>query len=264
MQNQNDILNIMQTWSDLGLSMTEYLLSHSEVQNLIHSNKTFDVVIVEQFLNEAHMGFGYHFKAPLITFSSTGASEWTNLLVGNPAPPSYIPNSFSGYSGDMDIFQRVRNLFFYLFERIYRYMIILPSHDKLLKKYFPNAPDLSAIIYNTSIVLLNSHPSVTEAVPLVQNMIEIGGFHISNESLPADVKEFLDNSRNGAVFFSMGSNLRSKDLKDNIKKQIFNVLGKLEQNVLWKFEDDSLPENLPNVRIKRWLPQRAVLGKYKR
>lgn len=40
-----------------------------------------------------------------------------------------------------------------------------------------------------------------------------------------------------------------------------DAFAELPYDVLWKFENDSLP-NLPkNVFIKKWLPQQDVLGK---
>lgn len=41
-----------------------------------------------------------------------------------------------------------------------------------------------------------------------------------------------------------------------------NVFKKLNQSVLWKWDDDSLADKPNNVFIRRWLPQKDVLGKY--
>lgn len=38
------------------------------------------------------------------------------------------------------------------------------------------------------------------------------------------------------------------------------VFGTLPQRVLWKWEDDTLDNLPPNVRVMKWLPQRDVLG----
>lgn len=43
--------------------------------------------------------------------------------------------------------------------------------------------------------------------------------------------------------------------------KIFNVLGKLPYTVLWKYETDNLPANLPkNFIVSKWFPQQDVLG----
>lgn len=240
--------------------MTEYILSEPKVQHLINSNDTFDLVIIEMFVNEAHMGFAHHFKAPLVLFSSIAASEWVNFFVANPMPPSYVQHSESGYSGSMNFWQRLRNLSMYVFDVILREFYLYPHHAKLLKQYFPNSPALEDVIYNVSLVLLNSHASYTESVPLLPNMIEIGGFHITEEPLGDDLKQFLDSSKEGVVYFSLGSNLKSKTLPLKYRQMFMETFEKLPFKVLWKFEDDNLPGKPDNVKIQKWLPQRAVLA----
>lgn len=58
----------------------------------------------------------------------------------------------------------------------------------------------------------------------------------------------------------MGSNLKSKDLPHQLKRNLLNIFGELKQTVLWKFEE-KLP-NLPdNVHILNWAPQQSILCK---
>lgn len=53
-------------------------------------------------------------------------------------------------------------------------------------------------------------------------------------------------------------NVSSKLPKEKIDA-FLNVLGKLKQRVIWKFEDESY-EVPSNVLIKKWLPQSDILG----
>lgn len=246
---------------DIGFSMTEYILSEPQVRSLINSkNETFDLIIVELFVNEAHVAFAHHFDAPLVLFSSIAASEWVNFFVANPSAPSYISHSASGYAGEMNLWERLRNLFVYVYDVFLREFYLYPKHELFVKKYFPKAPNLKDVLYNASLVLLNSHPSYTESVPLVPSMIEIGGFHIRDEPLEDELKTFLDDSEEGVVYFSMGSNLKSKDLTEDYKEVLMDVFKKLSVKVLWKFEEENLPNKPENLKISKWLPQRAVLG----
>lgn len=48
----------MQENGFLGRETTEYVLNNSKVQELLNSTKTFDLVILEQFINEALLGLG--------------------------------------------------------------------------------------------------------------------------------------------------------------------------------------------------------------
>lgn len=231
------------------------------MQELIHSSETFDVVIVENVFNEAHMAMAYNFKAPLITFNSMGPTEWLNNYVGNPHPPSYVPNLFLQCSSHMNLVQRLQNLALNIFFNIYRYVYAYPMHQKLMTKYFPGKPILEEVIYNVSLILTNSHPSVTEPLPLFPNTVEVGGFHITPEQLPNDIKKFLDEARDGAILFSMGTNVRSSNFPPKLKQEVLEALSGFKQRILWKYEDDQLPGKPDNVKIVKWLPQRAVLGK---
>ncbi|KAJ9601561.1 hypothetical protein L9F63_000304, partial [Diploptera punctata] len=58
----------------------------------------------------------------------------------------------------------------------------------------------------------------------------------------------------------MGSNLQSKDMPDKKREAFLNAFSKLKQNVLWKWEADTLPGQPKNVRLGKWLPQNDILA----
>lgn len=80
---------------EIGNKLGEKLFTHPVIQGLLSSNEHFDAVIIEQFVNDALKVLGYHFGAPLIMFNTMGANKWTNILVGNPEPPSYVPDAYA-------------------------------------------------------------------------------------------------------------------------------------------------------------------------
>lgn len=96
----NHILHVFQ----FGSMMAELALNHTNVQKLLESDAKFDLII-----NEAHVGFAHHFKAPIIAVSPVGSNSWVNVYTGNPAPSSYIPDPFLGLSGKMTFLQRLEN-----------------------------------------------------------------------------------------------------------------------------------------------------------
>lgn len=90
--------------------------------------------------------------------------------------------------------------------------------------------------------------------------MNIGGAHIKPpKPLPKDLKEFLDESKNGVIFFSLGSFVKSTDMPAHKAAMFFDVFAKLKQNVIWKFEDETLPNIPANVKISKWLPQSDIL-----
>ncbi|KAJ8938225.1 hypothetical protein NQ314_011554 [Rhamnusium bicolor] len=241
---------------------TEKTLNHTEVQKLVRSNEKFDVVIAGQFANDAVKAFAAHFDAHLIIFSSVYANSMINHLVGNPSLPSFAPEIMSNFPPRMSFFQRLYNtiikFIFYMTHVIWVY----PIQNGLIKKYFPQPVEIDEVLYNVSLILLNSHPSISSPQPYVPCMIDIGGFHIKPpKKLPADLQSFLDNATEGVIYFSMGSNIKSKDLPLEKRNAILKAFSNLKEKVLWKWEDDVLPDQSPNVRLGKWLPQQDILGR---
>lgn len=85
--------------------MTNFILTHKNVQALLNSNEHFDLILMAVFLNEVMLGFGHRFTAPVVGYSPFGSSKWTNDMVGTPAPLSYVPSLYLGLSDRMTFLQ---------------------------------------------------------------------------------------------------------------------------------------------------------------
>lgn len=261
MENISPYNQIAFLYFDVGLMMTEQMLNHTKIQAFLKSNEKFDAVIAEQFLNDAVHAFAYHFDAVSIAFSTVGPNRWVNNLVANPENPSYIPDLFLSFGSQMTFYERFYNFVFGVASDLILYNYFYPSQNALVKKYFPNAPHLNELQNNVSLVLTNSHESFNAAVPHVPNMIGIGGFHVNPpKELPKDLKEFMDNSKEGVIYFSLGSNLVPTSMPKDKKDIILKVLGSRKEKVLWKWDEDQLPNKPSNVMISKWFPQQAILG----
>ncbi|CAG9767338.1 unnamed protein product [Ceutorhynchus assimilis] len=253
----------MISYQQIMIHWVNVTLYHPEVRALMNStNIKFDAVIMEQFFNDAHKYFAHHFHCPLILLSSLGPMPWISNIVGNPSPPSYIGHFFkNGDFSHENFFSRFWNLFDYISDDLVDRFYFKPLQNQILQKAFPGAPSIKEIEKLTAFVFLNSHPSLIEAVPLVPNVVEIGGYHIDPpEQLPKDIQEFLDNAQDGVVYFSMGSNLKSRDMSMERRQMFANVFGKLKEKVLWKFEDEHVAGMPDNVLTKSWLPQKDILA----
>jgi len=93
-------------------------------------------------------------------------------------------------------------------------------------------------------------------------MIEVGGMHVSRETKPLDkeFKVFLDGAEDGAIYFSMGGNLRSDQMAPEKVKAFVEAFAVLPQRVLWKWEADTLPGQPKNLKVSSWMPQQEILG----
>lgn len=246
---------------DVGNFISNYTLSNNDVQKLLKSKETFDVIVMEEFFAPALMGFMTHFNAPLVMVCSMPATPWNSEMFGSPLPASYIPHPVAKFSSHMSFFQRFYNAFLYTADTIAWHTVFYPAQNKILHKYLPKAPHLDELIYNASLLLLNSHVSVNDPIPHTPNMIEIGGFHVSPpKELPHDLKEFLDDAKEGVVYFSLGSNLKCSEMPEEKRDGVLKALSRIQQKVLWKFEADDLLDLPSNVKIAKWLPQQDILG----
>lgn len=242
------------------LRLVNNTLNDINVQQLIKSKEHFDIVIVERLRNDALHGFCAHFNAHCIVSISISASHFLNSQMGNSAPPSYIPELCTQFSTQMNIFERLYNSLIHFLLEIWYHGYLLPLHNELMHKHFANVPDLSDIYLNTSLMLINSHVATNPSIPLMPNMINIGGYHIKPPNpIPIKLKEYLDNSAEGVILFSMGSNLRSEDLSPEKRKVILNVFKNLSKNILWKLDEESILDQPLNVKLSKWIPQNDVL-----
>ncbi|XP_030764393.1 UDP-glucuronosyltransferase 2C1-like isoform X3 [Sitophilus oryzae] len=259
---KQNMLRVMSTMISMFGTNMNNTLHDPKVRALLNSNEKFDAVIIEHFMADAMKIFPVVLNCPLILLFSLGPNSWINPTVGNPQEISYSRHLFDRGNNavPMTFFERIINLFYHLFEYLYNQFLYFPMCNEVLQKAFPGAPDAKVLFKNASLVLLNSHTSLYPAHPLVPNMVEIGGYHVDPpKKLPKDLQEFLDNAKDGAIYFSMGSNLKSKLMPAERKKMILNVLGRLKQKVIWKFEEE-LPGKPDNVLIKNWLPQQDILA----
>lgn len=263
-------VNVFEMMKDWGLStfidfftmnprVTDAILSDEIIQQLIQSKDQYDAVIVCAFLNEPLFAIAQHLKAPLIVYSLSGPSLFTDNLVGNPSSYAYIPGF--GHSHPMAFFQRVTNTLAGTLLDVIQNVIYFPMQQTVLSKHFPNAPPLFEIMKDTSLVLINSHVSIELPRPMVPNMIEIGGFQMKKPGkLPADLQQFMDGAKEGVIYFSLGSAVQSKHMPPEIKDSILKSFAKLKQQVLWKWEDEELPGKSKNVKVSKWFPQTDLLG----
>ncbi|XP_023036168.1 UDP-glycosyltransferase UGT5-like isoform X3 [Drosophila willistoni] len=257
------ILTQLVYYYDICINITKTLLDDPSVQEFTKSKQSFNAVISEVFLNEAQFGFAEHFNAPLIGLGTFGAISWNTDLVGSPSPPSYIPHALLKFSDHMSLVERVGNLAFLTYEEIFMNLYYLPKQEEVYRKYFPNnKQDFYDMRKNTALVLLNQHVSLSFPRPYSPNMIEVGGMHINRkrQPLPKDIEDFINGAEHGVIYFSMGSNLKSKNLPLEKRQALIETFGKLKQRVLWKFEDTNMPGKPANVFISDWFPQDDILA----
>ncbi|SPP86139.1 UDP-glucuronosyltransferase 2B15-like isoform X3 [Drosophila guanche] len=239
------------------------------VRDLYHNKENrFDLVLSGFALNDYQMGFAQKVKAPVIVLATMPPGPLLNYLIGNPEELSYVPDmSDSVEKGKgMSFKQRLSGYLMGLGYKLFSRMIER-RNQKYYKELFgddPNMPEYSEMMKNASLVFFASHALSEGPVrPNVPGVIEIGGIQIKDTPapLPQNMEEFLANATNGGILLSLGSNVQGKHLSPDTVQKMFNVLSKLKERVIWKWEDlENTPGKSDNILYSKWLPQDDILA----
>ncbi|KAJ8722029.1 hypothetical protein PYW08_004431 [Mythimna loreyi] len=249
-----------------GLAFTELVLNSTEIKTLLKEDTKFDLVISEQFFQEALYVLAHKYNAPLVLVTTFGNCMRHNIANRNPLQLATVVSEFLDVRDPTSFWGRMRNLYFTVYEYVYWKYWYLESQEKLVKKYLPDlpkpVPSLIDLQKNASLILMNGHFSFDASAAYLPNAVEIGGVHLSESDtkLPEDLQKILDNAKHGAVYMNFGSNVRSSELPAEKRDAILNVFRKLKQTVLWKWEDDQLENKPDNLIIRKWLPQKEILS----
>nr|AEW43125.1 UDP-glycosyltransferase UGT40F1 [Helicoverpa armigera] len=254
-------------------TITDVTLANPSVQKLLRDpNQKFDVIVAEYFFNNIYSALSAIYDAPFIWFLTIVPHSMILDQIHGPMNPAYSSDYIEARIAPYSFAERVRGLYFTLSLLYNLHVSFPPVEEAIYHKHIPTIlkslgkpiADYKVLTYNVSMVLGNSQVAIESAVPLPPNFKHIGGYHIDDDvkPLPENLKKIFDNAKNGVVFFSLGSNLRSKDLPEDMKQGILKVLGGLKQTVIWKFEE-SLPNTPKNVHIVQWAPQQSILAQPK-
>ncbi|KAL7016545.1 hypothetical protein ACKWTF_010055 [Chironomus riparius] len=255
-------VGVMFMLAKMNSDIVDLFMANKEVQKFINEDQKYDICIFETFLVDSLLGIAEKTDCVIVSFLTFAAVRWTDDMTGNDSPTSYVPNPFLHYTDRMSFKERLWNTAFSLIERGIYQGYYMPRQRKLYSKYFPNAKrSFEEIYFNTSIFFSNTHVSSNTIRPSMPNIVEIAGIHVKPvKPLPVDIQEFLDSATDGAILFSMGSFIQSKQWPVEKREAFVRTFGKLKQKILWKYENETLPNNPGNIKIGSWIPQRDILA----
>lgn len=238
-------------------------------RQLLESKQVFDVVLVEAVFCEEMHGLGHHFNAPIISIAPVLESAEMNGWTAMPALKSFMPTIFLGYTNRMNFWERLHNVISHVAVLYFIRSLNMPEHQRNYELLFPSSgnslPLLSELKRNVSLILVNSDASTSPSRPLMPNIIEIGGLCIKPdeiEMMPRDIQIFLDEALDGAVYFSFGSIQNGSNLPLQTRNQFIRTFSELSGIRFLVKGDEAflgLSENLPNVLVRSWFPQKAIL-----
>ncbi|XP_017056397.1 UDP-glucosyltransferase 2-like [Drosophila ficusphila] len=248
---------------DVMINAQAELLSDPRFQRIYDTK--FDLMILGYFINDFQLGVAAKLKVPVIVDWMPAPVPVIDQYTGNPSEISYVPTLGSVVTHPMSLFMRVKNLGISLF-----FNYITTAFDIKLTRIYneifteKDQPTLNELRRNISMAFVGCHLISEGPIrPLVPAIVEIGGIQVKDkpDPLPKDIDQFLNKSTQGAVFLSLGSNIKSSTVKPEIVQIIFKVLSGLKENVIWKWEDlENTPGKAANILYKNWLPQDDILA----
>ncbi|XP_030555064.1 UDP-glucuronosyltransferase 1-1-like [Drosophila novamexicana] len=269
--NSNMVVSMFRTMGQMKLmfeKMRDALLDQ-RVKNLYENkDNKFDLVVIGYFLNNYQLGIAHKLKVPVILAATMPPNQLFNKILGNPQLASHVPAmpGISVKGQPMTFSQRLKNYITTCAMGVF--MWILENNDaKDYRKVFgddPNMPPYEDLAKNVSLTFFSSHaPSEGPIRPNVPAIVEVGGIQIKDkpDELPKTIADFLSDAKDGAILLCLGSNVKGAHLKPDTVQNMFNVLSKLKQKVIWKWEDlDKTPGKSDNILYSKWLPQDDILA----
>ncbi|XP_059613971.1 UDP-glycosyltransferase UGT5-like [Phlebotomus argentipes] len=224
----------------------------------------FDLVIHDFMVSGILLPFAKKFNnPPIIALTAFFSVEYSASVVGGTLNTAYVPYIINN-DGDLNtLLGRTNNFLLAYLDYFMREYYIAPKLNKILTNEFSWDVDIRELNKLSKIVMLNKHPGLDIIEEAFPNIISVGGLQIQrNDKLPIDLQEILDSAKNGAILFSLGTNVKSKMLGDARQIEILEAFRALPQyTFIWKFEAESMPVKVPsNVIIKKWIPQNDLLA----
>lgn len=236
------------------------MLKNKKVQDLWKTKEKYDVILYEMFNSDCALGLAHQFNAPTIAVTSCALLPMQYERFGIPYNPSYVPLVMLEGGFHPNIFQRIyRQVFHSAFNFLYKYQQ-QRADQKILAEYFKDVPPLEELARETKFVLLNHYFPLTGSRLFPVNVIEVGGVHIAKPKLLGkELLKFIEESKHGVIYISLGTMLKASSLKPEKVDAIIKTLEKLPQRVVWKW-GGTLPGNPKNIYTSDWLPQNDILA----
>ena len=179
--------------------------------------------------------------------------------VGNQENPAVHPDHVIPFIEPLSFSQRLINTIFFavmdydVFGWVW-FTILADSEVFDLQSY-------TKLAEKSSLMLLCSHFVTHSPRLLTPNTVEVGCLHCrQGEELPGDLQELLDDHPEGVVYVSFGSSVKPSQMPEERKEIFLKTFARLDHPVIWKWDEESIP-NLPkNVILSKWIPQQDLLA----
>ncbi|XP_068992607.1 UDP-glucosyltransferase 2-like [Neodiprion pinetum] len=241
------------------------LMRLPQLQNIINTDTKYDIMVTQVFGSNCYLAVAHKLKIPVVGVVTSVIYPWSYGPFFGDANPSFIPSQLGTFTNEMSFVERVQNTIEHYYAKFLFHYYDRTVSDPLAKKYFDDLPPLNDLYNNMSLLLVNSHLSIHGVRPGNPAIVEVGGLHIDRtQVLSEELEKYLNSSKDGVVYFCMGTMVRSDTFAQEKILAIYESFSALSNyNILWKSNAEDLPKPFPsNLKVIPWAPQYAVLSKF--
>ncbi|CAG7682199.1 unnamed protein product [Allacma fusca] len=190
----------------------EIVYNNREFQQIL--TEKFDLVIKNSFAGPCFNGAVYRLQAPFISFNTMIPVAEIFEQTGARLPASFVPFALgpSRSTGKMSLLARLENVLLDIHWALYTKYSYYPAMTQIYRKYLgQDIPSYEQIQKNVSLIFSNSHFVINSPVPVLPDVIEVGGMQcVPPKPIPKDIDDFLSGAKDGFIFFSLGSMINSE------------------------------------------------------
>ncbi|XP_022837179.1 UDP-glucuronosyltransferase 2B20-like [Spodoptera litura] len=256
----DDVVLTLKLIYDAIAAIADAQFQDKEVKKIIRDkNKKFDLLLSEAIVRPA-LVFSHIYKIPVIQISSFGGALDNYENIGASIHPILYPAITRQRLHNLTLLEKITEVYDdYQIRRVYRNLEEI--ENKILRKNFgEDVPPVSELNNNVDMLFLNINPIFEGIRPVPPSVVYMGGLHQKpNKELPAELKSYLDSSKNGVIYVSFGTNVDPTQFPADRIAVLVNTLSQLPYDILWKWNGDVLPGRTDNIRIEKWLPQSDLL-----
>ncbi|XP_041848041.1 UDP-glucuronosyltransferase 1A1-like [Melanotaenia boesemani] len=225
------------------------LISHLEQQN-------FDAVLTDPMIPAGSL-IARKLGIPTINLLRGIPCGLDLTAAGCPAPSSYVPRFFTGYTDKMNYKERIINTLVSLVEPLFCRLLYW-KFDNIAYQFLEEEVGIAEVLSESDIWLQRIDFTLEFPRPLMPNIILVGGINCNvRNPLPQDLESWVS-GKHGFVVFTLGSMV--SDMPEEITSIFIEAFRQIPQKVIWRYTG-KVPGNIPdNVKIMKWVPQNDLLA----
>ncbi|KAL3268341.1 hypothetical protein HHI36_007457 [Cryptolaemus montrouzieri] len=259
---ETNLIKKLDVFRDLANEIIVYQLTHPDLEPLKDPTKYHCDLIIVEAVHPWFFALGVKLGCPVIGVSSMDAFPWVHNFVGNAIHPSMYYQVDLMYNNPLSFLERLKNTAWTVMYKLLS-LKVFPVFDWYVEEYIgKDLPKMTELHKSLSLLIVNANPAFYPIRPSTPVTVNIGGgaHLVKPKPLPKDLQDYLDQSKDGCIYFSLGSTINSNYLSREtieIFRQTFEELAPMR--VLWKYENETLENKPHNLEIRKWLPQHDVL-----